>query len=201
MFNNFDQFDEAFMNGPRGGGTTHAPPPLRRRKTIRQVLGFYIANLCVMPVVALVYASIIADGIRLLLPLFRRRLYQLPIPGAGLARHYDGFDKADLAIIVSILLFGVITWLWCKIWLELLGYGHILVQREQNPLVFMLLISIAGIILVLDAGIFYYGLAAQTSSGWTDAPDYIVPAATLIYSCGLAVLGWWHADYKTCNLT
>lgn len=201
MFDGFNQFDEAFMNGHGVPGTSRSPPPLRRRKTIRQVLGFYIANLCVMPIVGLVYASIIADGIRLLLPIFRRRLYQLPIPGAGLARQYDGFDKADLAIIVSILLFGVITWLWSKIWVELLGFGSVLSQRERNPIVFMMLVGIAGVILVLDAGIFYYGLAAQTSSGWNNAPDFIVPAATLIYACGLAVLGWWHADYKTCNLT
>lgn len=200
MFNGFDQFDEAFFSDTPQN-RARAAPRLRKRRTIKQVLSFYLANLIVMPIVGLVYASIIADGIRLLLPIFRRRLYQLPIPGAGLARSYDGWDRADLAIVVSILLFGVITWLWCKIWIELMGHGSILDQRERNPLVFMMLVGIAGVILVLDAGIFYYGLAAQTSSGWSNAPDFIVPAATLIYSCGLAVLGWWHADYKTCNLT
>jgi len=199
MFNDFDQFEEAFMNSPDSVGMRR-PPPLRRRKTIKQWLSFYLANLFVMPVVCLVYATIIADGIRLLLPIFRRRLYQLPIPGAGMARNFDGWDRVDLAIIVSILLFGAITWLWCKVWIELLGFGNILEQRHQSPVVFNMLLAITAIIIVFDAGIFYYGLAAQTSSGWTDAPSYIVPAATLIYSAGLAVLGWWHADFKTCNL-
>lgn len=201
MFDGFDQFDQAFMQESINRGHVRAAPPLRRRRTIKQVFSFYVANLIVMPIVGLVYASIIADGIRLLLPIFRRRLYQLPIPGAGLARNFDGWDRADLAIVVSILLFGVITWLWCKIWIELMGYGSILAQRERNPMVFMMLSVIAGVILLLDAGIFYYGLAAQTSSGWSNAPEFIVPAATLIYACGLAVLGWWHADYHTSNLT
>lgn len=194
MFDAFRQFDPVYSHSP---GRNEPPRPLRRRKTLKQRLVFWLANLIVLPVVCLVYATIIADGIRVLMPIFQKRLYQLPLPGAGLARAYDGWNRADLAIVVSLLLFWVITWLWCRIFTELQGDGVIWSQREHSPILFYLLAFIAGVIILLDAGLFYYGLASQTSNGWTDAPEFIVPAATLIYCCGLALLGWWHSDYST----
>jgi len=196
MFDAFRQFDPVYSSA----GRHEPPPPLRRRKTLKQRFVFYVANLLVLPVICLVYATIIADGIRLLMPIFQKRLYQLPIPGSGLARHYDGWDRADLAIIVSVLLFFVITWLWCRIFTELQGYGPIWSQRQRSPILFYLLSFTAGVIIIVDAGIFYFGLASQTSQGWSDAPEFVVPAATLIYCCGLALLGWWHSDYSTSHL-
>lgn len=197
MFNAFDSFDEAF---PRSRATGELPRLLRRRKTLRQRLVFGLANLCVLPVICLVYATIIADGLRLLMPIFQRRLYHLPIPGAGLLRQYDGWDRADLAIVVSILMFFAVAWLWCRIFTELQGYGTVAAHRHRSPIAFFLLAFIASVIILFDAGIFYFGLSSQTASGWSDAPEYVVPAATLIYSCGLAMLGWWHSDYSTSSL-
>ncbi len=198
MFDAFRQFDPVYSHA---AGPFNAPLPLRRRKTLKQRFVFWMANLLVLPVICLVYATIIADGLRVLLPIFQKRLYQLPIPGAGLARTYDGWNRADLAIVVSVLLFFVITWLWCRIFTELQGQGAIWSQRERSPLLFYLLAFIAGVIILLDAGLFYYGLESQTANGWTEAPDFVVPAATLIYCCGLALLGWWHSDYSTSNFS
>lgn len=198
MFDAFQQFDPVYSSAAGGQGP---PPYLPRRKTLKQRFVYALVNLMIMPIVCLVYSTIIADGIRILMPVFQKRLYQLPIPGAGLARLYDGWNRADLAIIVSILLFFVVTWLWCRIFTELQGYGPIWSQRESSPILFFLLSGIAGVIIFLDAGLFYYGLVSQTSNGWSDAPDTVVPAATLVYCCGLALLGWWHSDYSTSNFS
>ena len=81
----FEGFDEAFADAPVAPVSPGSVPPLRRRKSLKQRLVFYAANLVIMPIIALVYATIIADGIRHLMPVFRRKLYSLPIPGAGLA--------------------------------------------------------------------------------------------------------------------
>lgn len=195
MFPDFQNFDEAFSESPVSPMASNAQP-LRRRKTLKQRLSFYLANLAIMPVVAVVYASLVADGIRMLMPVFQRRLYQLPIPGAGMARQYDGFDRADLAIVVSLLLFVVVSWLWCRVFLELQGFGAGAVQFRQPQFVRVLLAAIAAVIILGDAAIFYVGLASQTSSEWNESPKWVIPAATLIYSCGLAAIGWWHADFS-----
>ncbi len=194
MFRAFDQFDEAFSQPGTGQAT---PRPIRRRKTLKQRFVFVVANLLILPVIGLVYAVVSADGIRQLMPIFQRRLYQLPVPGAGVLQRFDGWNRADLAIVVALLLFAVLTWLWTRVFLELQGYGPIAMQRLRTPIVFYLLTFLAGVIIVFDAGLFYFGLASQTSSGWSDVPDFVVPAATLLYACGLAVLGWWHSDYST----
>ncbi len=190
MFNDFDSFDT-----PAGGRS------LRRRKTLKQRGTYLLTNMLILPVVGVVYATIIADGVRILMPVFARRLYQLPIPGAGMARRFDGWNRADLAIIVALLLFVVITWVWCKIFTELQGVGTIVAQREKSPITFYLLSFIAAVLILFDGAIFYFGLSSQVSGGWSnDGPDYVVPAATLLYSCGLAVLGWYHSDYQTSKL-
>jgi len=152
-----------------------------------------------MPIVATIYAQVVAEGLRLLMPVFQLRLYKLPLPGAGVARDYDGFDRIDLAILMSLLLFLVVTWLWIRIFTELQGHGRVYQQRQQSPIVFALLSFIAFVIVAGDAMIFYVGLSTQSASGWTETPSYVAPIATLIYSCGLAMIGWWHSDYKHAN--
>ncbi|QDT07488.1 hypothetical protein K227x_59150 [Rubripirellula lacrimiformis] len=197
MFEQMGSFDQAFPT--TGENASKATRQVTRSRTWREVLVFWGANLFVMPIVGTIYATIIAEGLRRLMPIFQLRLYKLPIPGAGLARHYDGFDRLDLAIVMSLLLFAVVTWLWVRVFSELLGFGTIVSQRQSNPVVFYLLSFIALVILAGDALIFYVGLASQSSSGWTETPPYVAPVATLIYSCGLAMLGWWHSDYHNSN--
>ena len=102
-----------------------------------------------------------------------------------MARQYDGFDRLDLAIVMSLLLFVVVTWLWNRVFSELQGFGSIVSRRKQSPIVFCLLSFIAVVILAGDALIFYVGLSSQSSSGWSETPSYVAPVATLIYSCGL----------------
>lgn len=198
MFEQIGSFDQAFSSP--ADHPAASPRPIKRRRPWREVAIFWGANLFVMPIVGTIYATIIAEGLRRLMPIFQLRLYKLAIPGAGIARQYDGFDRLDIAIVMSLLLFVVATWLWNRVFSELQGFGSIVSRRKQAPIVFCLLSFIAVVILAGDALIFFVGLSAQSSSGWSDTPSYVAPVATLIYSCGLAVLGWWHSDYHHSNL-
>ncbi|MDA8746016.1 hypothetical protein N9N28_15430 [Rubripirellula amarantea] len=198
MFEQLGTFDQAFPSP--SGSSTAISPPLKRRRPWGEVVVFWGANLFVLPIVGTIYATIIAEGLRRLMPIFQLRLYKLPIPGAGLARQYDGFDRLDTAIVMSLLLFVLVTWIWNRIFTELLGFGTIMQRRSQAPIVFGLLSFVAFVILAGDALIFYVGLSSQSSSGWSETPSYVAPVATLIYSCGLAILGWWHSDYQHSNL-
>ena len=201
MPNSFNGFDEAFADESMFQSSPPIRPPLRRRKTVKQRFNFFIANLFIMPIICLVYATVIADGIRILMPIFRRKIYSLPVPGAGLVRNYDGFDRADLAIIVSILLFIVVTWIWTKVFTHLQHADNFGSTHQGSPIVFPVLLILASVLVIADDGIFYIGLSSQASAGWSDTPNWTVPAATLMYCCGLAIIGWWHSDYSTHNST
>ncbi|EAQ79313.1 hypothetical protein [Blastopirellula marina] len=192
----FRTFEEAFA---RDGGQNGSPAPpkiLRRRKSLGKRIVFYAANLVLMPIVALVYLTVGAEGLRVIMPIFQMRLYKLPVPGAGMLRNYDGFDRLDLSMLMALILFIAVTLLWIRVFKELQEMGEITRQRSRNPILFYLLTGIAAIILLGDAGIFYVGLDSQTSSSWSEAPSYVAPAATVLYMAGLALIGAWHADYS-----
>ncbi|GAB5407618.1 MAG: hypothetical protein Aurels2KO_58490 [Aureliella sp.] len=193
----FDGFDTVFPDDDDGRSRN---TPLKRRKSLRECAFFIGANIVIMPVVGLIYASVCAEGLRSLLPVFQLRLYKLPVPGAGLLRGFDGWDRLDLALLMSLLLAAVLAMTWTKVWIELLGHGSIADTKQTKPIVFCLLTSIAAIMIAGDALIFYVGLKTQAASSWAETPSYVAPAATILYSCGLALLGWWHADFKTSSL-
>jgi len=186
LFPEFGKFDQAFDGSPVAAVADDAGPPLRKRKTWNQKLVFWGANLAAIPLIGLIYATVIAEGLRRLLPVFQMRLYNLPIPGAGIARNYDGWNRLDLALLMSLLLFAVVSWLWYRVFTELLGFGTIWARRHSAPVVAYLLTGITVVLI---------GLSSQTASGWSETPEYVAPAATIIYACGLAVLGWAHSDY------
>ncbi|MEM6469588.1 MAG: hypothetical protein AAF802_08440 [Planctomycetota bacterium] len=200
MFDQLGNLDPVFADGPVDDPPSSRSRPLKRRKSLRECIYFILSNLLILPVVGTAYATIVAEGLRMVLPVFQLPLYKLPVPGAGLLRNYDGWDRLDLALVMALLLFVVVTWLWIKVFIELLGYGTVVEQRQSNPIVFYLLSVIAGVLLLSDAFLFLIGLQAKGSSGWSESPFYVAPIATLLYMCGLAVLGWWHADFKTSSL-
>lgn len=197
MFDQLGSFEPVYPRSEMDSRHQPATRPIRRRRTLRECLVFYLANAIIMPVVAVIYATIIAEGLRRLMAIFQTRIYKLPIPGVGLAKNYDGWDRLDLAIIMSLLLFVVVTWLWGRVFVELQGQGTIANKRHTQPVVFYLLSFIAATLILGDAAIFYVGLSTQASSGWNETPSYVAPCATVLYTCGLAVIGWWHSDWKT----
>ncbi len=194
MLEPFRGFDQAFERSPVAPSSML--PPLRRRKTFMQKTYFLLANLIIMPILMVVYATIIADGLRVTLPIFQRKLYTLPVPGLGLLRQYDGWNRADLSIVVSLLLFVALTWLWMRVISELQGFGTILQHREQSPYYFYLVATIAGVIILGDAALFWAGIQAQSAGGWNEVPEFVAPLATLLYTCGVAAVGAWHADHR-----
>ena len=182
MLENLRPFDSDY---PQWTGPSS--PPLRRRKTLQQRCVFWLANLLALPIVYQVHVSITADGLRMLLPVSRKQLFPFTMTGI----------QTDLAVGVSILLFVVIISLWCRIFTEWQGQGTLWSQREGSPRLPYLLASLAGVVILLNAGLFYHGLASQTPPGWAEAPEDVLIISTLFFGCGLALLGWWYSDYST----
>lgn len=195
MFDQLGSFDQAFARTPDGGGQLPDVKPLRVRKTWGQRIVFWGTNAVFMPFVALCYLTIGAEGLRQMMSIFSMRLYKTPIPGAGLLRQYDGWDRVDLAMLMALLLFAAVTFIWIRVFTELMGFGNLAERRAKNPVLFFLLTTIVAIIVLGDCAIFYCGLEAKATSSWGDTPEYVPAIATIIYMAGLALIGAWHADY------
>lgn len=195
MFEELESLEQAFARAPEGGQGSPPVRPLRVRKTWKQMASFWTTNALVMPFIALCYLTVSAEGLRQMMAVFSMRLYKMPIPGAGLLRHYDGFDRIDLAMLMALLLFGAVTFIWIRLFKELMGGGSFQDRRAGNPVLYFLLLGIVGIVVVGDCAIFYFGLQSKAASSWTDTPAYIPFIATVIYMAGLALIGAWHADY------
>lgn len=194
MFNDFDPFENAFA--PANNNET--PPvmgAIYRRKSLKERFVFWSLNLFILPLVCVCYLTVGAEGLRKTMGVFAIRLYKLPFPGAGRLREFDGFDRLDLAMPMAIILFVAVTILWIRCFRELQDAGRVLERKEQNPILFYLLVSILTIIVLGDAAIFYIGLESQASSNWGNTSQYVPVVATIIYMAGLALLGAWHADY------
>ena len=126
---------------------------------------------------------------------FQTRFYRLAIPGASYLRDMDGWDKLDLALPMALVLFIALGLLWKKVFMFLQDGALIASQRQENPILFYLMVGIVLIIVLGDAGIFYAGLSSTVASSWNENAGYIPAVATVIYGAGLALLGAWHADY------
>lgn len=191
MFENMGGgFDQAFPRTPES-----QPQPIRLRKTLQQRLVFYSVNALVLPLVALCYLSISAEGLRQMMSVFAMRLYSLPVPGIGLMRQFDGWNRLDLAIVMSLLLYGAVSYIWFRTFKELMGFGELVSQRSSNPILVYLIASVVGVVILGDCFIFYYGLESKASSGWGNTPAFVPAAATLVYMSLLALVGAYHADY------
>jgi len=195
----FESFDQVFAPVESDEKTAKPVRRLPKRKTLKEQIVFWTLNSMILPLVAICYLSIGADGLRQMMAGLSVRLHKLPIPGAEFLKDYSGFERLDVAMLAAIVLFVGVAILWVRVFRELQDVNELISRRRANPIRFILLVVIAAIIIVADAGIFWVGLSSQASSGWTDTPAYVPVAATVLYMAGLALVGCWHSDYHYSN--
>lgn len=195
----FEEYDQPYA--PLGIDDDKAQPVrrLRKSRTIKEQIVFWGLNAVILPSVAICYMTIGADGLRRMMSGLSLRLHKLAVPGAEYLESYSGFERLDLAMVIAFILFVAVTILWVRVFRELQNVGELRLQRNQNPIRFFLLIVIAAVVLITDAGIFFVGLSSQASSGWSETPAYVPLGATALYLCGLALIGAWHCDYHYSN--
>ena len=196
----FEGFDQAFAPVGPDEQTSQPVPRIRKRKTLKEQVVFWTLNTLILPIVAVCYLTIGADGMRRMMSGLSLRLHKLPIPGAEYLKSYSGFDRLDIAMLAAIVLFVAVAILWVRVFRELQDVGELKLQRSENPIRFFLLVIIAGIVIAADSWIFYVGLSSHAASGWGgETPAYVPAAATVLYMAGLALLGAWHSDYHYSN--
>ncbi|MCA9077358.1 MAG: hypothetical protein KDA93_20190 [Planctomycetaceae bacterium] len=121
----------------------------------------------------IVYFSIIAEGLRQIVPVLGQRLYKLP--GLSSLQDYEATYRLDLAPIFAGFLLLAVWSLWAsllKIWL--LDDD----SRRYSDSHKLLIATLGGTILTVDAYIFY---AAMLEYGWGGSFSFSALVATAAY--------------------
>ena len=191
----FDPFDQTFASDDPNN-----PSPIRMNRTWKEWFVFWFLNILILPLIATVYLAVSAAGLRLSLSLLNMKLFKLPIPGAGILRNYDGWDRLDLAMPLALLLFVAVSLLWGRIFRGLYDTTKTSIRRSHNPVLFYLIAVILGTVLFADAAIFYIGLESHTSGSWSETAKFAPAVATAVFAVVPALLAAWHADYHYNNI-
>jgi hypothetical protein len=133
-------------------------------------------------ILGVIYISVIAEGLRRLVPALGQRLYRLP--GLGALREYEATYRLDLAPFLAVFILIAVWYLWDEIlqlWLRRECDDDESPWNRANH--GLLIVSLGIVILGSDAVLFYI---AMTQIGWQGA-GFSFPAllATVAY---LAVL-------------
>lgn len=108
----------------------------------------------------LIYVSVIAEGLRTLIPPMGQKLWK--VPGLAALKDYEGTYKLDIAPIMAVFIFIAVTVLWDEIlelWLlKLPEHGHWRLDNRE-----MLIVSLGTLVLGADIILFYSGLSQL---GW-----------------------------------
>ena len=152
-------------------------------------------NCTTLPVVGLIYWTIISEGLRAELTVLGTRLYKIPLPGFSYLRDYEGLHSLDLAHAMAILLMLFVLCCWVLLLkVTLFGTDDVFVVDERiNRWAYFLFLSvISSIMIVGDALIFWAGIRDRMGSLWGESSGFVPIIATLLYSCLLAACGVIH---------
>ncbi len=192
MFESFSSMKRGQAASPGMGD----PPTARLGKAYskKPVMGFWLLNVIIMPLVALTYLTVGAAGLRETMGgVFQTKIYRLPFAGAGKLQAWDGWDKMDIAMPVSLLMFVAVTVIWAKLWKGTRTFSQL---SQENPIKCYAVAGMSLVLIAADSVVCYFGLSSTLSSGWGE-PSPIVPiVATAAFTCGLALIGCWHDDHS-----
>src|SRR5439155_26513062 len=94
----------------------------RSRSSMPQLL-LFLLELLFLPVLTLVYWTVISAGLRSLFPFFGQRLAKLPVPGISALANYRWSVKLDIAHPFSLVLFVCVGAAWYFLMKHLLAGG------------------------------------------------------------------------------
>ena len=137
-----------------------------------------------LPIIGIVYITLISEGLRLLIPVLGQKLYKFPLPFVSAMRNYHPWDRLDLAYFFSILLLIAVWYLW-KVTLKVyLSYEGQAVPPGWDPAKYRgFVLTIAVIILSADAFLFYFAMTQQVY--WKTQFSFTALLATGAYICVL----------------
>lgn len=110
------------------------------------------------------YISVMADGLRFLIPALSQKLYK--IPGLSWMRDYEATYRLDLAPLFSLFLLLAVYWLWGKIlriWLFDPDDDDLGLPTANPAAVRLIVVSLGLVVLGADMLLFYISM---TQASW-----------------------------------
>jgi len=134
---------------------------------------YWLWKLFTIVILAPIYCSVIAEGLRMLVPALGQKLYKLAIPGFTMFGQYQETRRLDLAIFMAIFLLLAVWWLWEQVLLVFLSTDALFEGSGWNAANYTRVILILGVVILgADACLFYVSLVQM---GW-GATRLSVPA-------------------------
>lgn len=159
--------------------TLHSPSPPTAAVIFAHVK-YWAWKAVTIVVLAPIYCSVIAEGLRMLVPALGQKLYKLPIPGIASLAQYQELRRLDLAIFLALFLLIAVWWLWEQLLRVILGSDAAFRDSGWNPDAYKRVVLILGmIVLGADACLFYVSMVQM---GW-GGTRFSIPAllATAAY--------------------
>lgn len=150
-------------------------------------------NAVTLPLVGLIYWVVNAQGIRAQMPVFALRLHKIPLPGFSYLRDFEGLYHLDLAHVLAVLLLGFVWYFWI-VTVKVLLYGHdeVADPRLNHHTYYLFLFTLAGVLILGDAIVFYCGLFDHVDSLWGETSPFVPIVATMLYMALLAATSMVH---------
>lgn len=154
-------------------------------------------NCVSLPCIAIIYWVINAQGLRMAMPIFATRLWKLPIPGVSYLANYEGLYRLDLAHVFALILLFSVWYLWIVL-VKTLLYGNYLAPdpKMNQKTYFCFLFTLAGILTLGDALLFYSGLSERVDTLWGTANPIVPILATIVYMAILAFVALVHVHLQ-----
>lgn len=125
---------------------------------------YWLWKLFTIVILAPIYCSVIAEGLRMLVPAMGQKLYKLAIPGFSMFGQYQETRRLDLAIFMAIFLLLAVWWLWEQVLKVFLSTDAVFEGSGWNAANYTRVVLILGVIILgADACLFYVSMVQM---GW-----------------------------------
>ncbi len=157
---------------------------------------FFGMNLLLMPLVAVIYVTINAEGLRAFMPFFGMPVYRLPVPGFGILREYDGWNRLDLGHITAFGLLILLSWIWAWVVKNLARTGDSEFEREYRSTLFYIWSIVSTALIGIEASVFFAGLVSFGGGLWSSTSWAVALGVTALYMLGMLCIAKWHNDFR-----
>jgi len=118
-------------------------------------------------ILAPIYCSVIAEGLRLLVAPLGQKIHKLPIPAVSMFGQYQELRRLDLAIFMAVFLLVAVWWLWEQLLKFFLTLDESFDDSHWDTEAYRRLILILGFIVLGADGCLFYTSLVQLGWGGT----------------------------------
>lgn len=135
-----------------------------------------------LPPIMIVYIMLVAPGLRFIAPEFGVKLHKFPLPGFSYLRHYEGFDRIDLAHIFAVIMLVAVWYFLLKLMTIVFADQFFFADKRWNSGPYSWFVLGTGLaLLAIDCLLFYTSLTCHGSVFGGAVFSFSATLATALY--------------------